>query len=105
MRFAHGKTAINNEKSMDKKTIKREGKKAIKIVKESEKRQGIIGYKIYVADKNSYLKFSREPSISAIEYTENFDDAHVFKSRIDALPIMVGLTCEFELKAITKIDF
>ncbi|MGN2498893.1 hypothetical protein [Serratia nevei] len=40
---------------MDKKTIKREGKKAIKIVKESEKRQGIIGYKIYVTDKNSYL--------------------------------------------------
>lgn len=90
---------------MDKETIKREGKKAVKIIKESEKRQGIIGYKIYITDKSSYLKFSSEPSISAIEYTENFDDAHVFKSRIDALPIMVGLTCEFELKAITKIDF
>ncbi|MDR5617379.1 hypothetical protein [Arsenophonus sp.] len=93
---------------MDKKKIKEMKKvamNAIKIVLESEKQQNIIGYKIFNVDNDSYLKFKGKPSIKTVEYSENFDEGHIFKSRIDALPIMIRLTCKFELKPITKKHF
>lgn len=90
---------------MSWKEIKSEALKAHKIVRDSDKRQGIIGYRLMTKDDKRYLTFNGKVSLETMCFCDNLEEAYVFKDRIELLPFIMKIDPIPTLLPITKTAF
>lgn len=90
---------------MSWKEIKSEALKAHKIVRDSDKRQGIIGYRVMTKDDKRYLTFKGKVSLETMCFCDNLEEAYVFKDRIELLPYIVKIDPIPTLLPITQTAF